>query len=431
MDPSIFQRLSDTEHRSLMSQLEFAIENHAKWLAGINRALICDVRPDDDDLSDSPHMHCLLGRWYYDIDDPHINEQPSYLELGSVHRQVHMQSKALLEKRKAGESIGREEYNIFIDHCEQLRDLARQLYDGLKDDLYISSMLLGNIFENANEGVVVTSPDTTILSINKAFTRLTGYSPEEAIGQTPSLLYSGRQDKTFYANMWDNLYKFGYWQGEIWNRRKSGEIYLEWLSISAIRNESGQLSHYLAIFSDITEEREKEEQLYRLAHYDNLTGLPNRMLFRDRLNQALHHARRSASMVALLFLDLDGFKEVNDEYGHTCGDRLLQQVGERLKVLLRSSDSVGRYGGDEFTIVINQAQERSDITEVADRVIDAMREPFEIDGREHRISTSIGICIYPEHCDSAETMFKYADAAMYVAKHHGKNGYHIHGAPEP
>lgn len=430
MSENIFQRLSNSEHRSLMSQLEFAIENHAKWLAGINRSLICNSPPDTDDIDETPHFHCLLGRWYYDIEDPYISEQEAYLELGRTHRIVHQLGKELLLKKHRQEPITRTDYNQFIDVCEELRDQARQLYDQLKSDLYISSMLLGNIFENATEGVLVTTPDTIIINVNNAFSRLTGYTREEVLGKTPNILYSGRQDSTFYQKMWETLQQQGYWQGEIWNRRKNGDVYLEWLSISAIRNEAGHLTHYLAIFSDITEERKKEEQLYRLAHYDALTGLPNRMLFRDRLNQAINHARRNGTGVGLMFLDLDGFKKINDHYGHDIGDKLLQLVGSRLTTLLRTNDSIGRYGGDEFTILINQTNRYSDIELVARKVIESMNEPFEIDGISHHTSTSIGISFFPEHSQKVDELFKYADDAMYQAKRMGKNTYHVYGSPK-
>lgn len=281
------------------------------------------------------------------------------------------------------------------------------------------------VLENSSEAICITSPETIILVVNKVFTQITGFSKEEATGQKVSqLLKSGKHGPSFYKGMWDTLNTSGHWQGEIWNKRKNGEVYPEWLNISMIRDDdSGKVTHYLAIFSDISAHKRNEQRLAYLAHYDNLTGLPNRTLFREKVDRALLHARQYQTKIAVLFLDLDRFKYINDTWGHAIGDLLLQDVANRLVECVRKQDTIARLGGDEFTAVLENISGTQEVIEVAQRILDAFRPQFYLHGHETFITTSIGISLYPNDGNDADTLLKNADAAMYRAKEGGKNDY--------
>ncbi len=283
--------------------------------------------------------------------------------------------------------------------------------------------LSSKIIENAQEGILITTPDATIIDVNHAFEEITGYSREEAIGATPRINKSGRHDKAFYEEMWRQLTSKGEWHGEIWDRRKSGEVYPKLLSINAVVNEQGETSHYVGIFADITKQKQTEEALQKLAYYDHLTDLPNRTLFRERLNQVLAIAARQQSSVALLFIDLDRFKYVNDTLGHAAGDELLEHISRRLLEQTRHSDTVSRLGGDEFTVILSDISNPDDVAQIAQKLVETLKEPVEIMGHEVRVGGSIGIALYPEDGSDAETLTKHADTAMYQAKDSGRNNY--------
>ncbi len=422
MTRNLFQQLTLSELEKYTSELELAVENHAKWLSRINRTLICSLPADSNDLSEHPHQLCQLGRWYQQIEEPGLTADDTFRYLGEVHKAMHMTAKSLLLKQQTPhEQINPDEYDELIELSEELRFLINALRREFNHNRNLTAKLMGKVFENASEGVIITAPDTTIISVNKAFSEVTGYSAEEAIGQKPNMLHSGKQDEAFYQRMWDDLRREGQWQGEIWNCSKDGEIYLEWLSVTAVKDESSELTHYIGIFTDITSEKENEERLAHLAHYDQLTNLPNRILFDDRLKQALSLARRSNSKLAVMFLDLDGFKAINDNLGHNSGDRLLQQVAERLNECLRKSDTVARFGGDEFTILLSEIDSKESVIKIATKIIEAIAEPYDIDGCEASVTTSIGISLYPADGQQAQTLVKKADNAMYNAKRLGKN----------
>lgn len=281
------------------------------------------------------------------------------------------------------------------------------------------------VLENSSEAICITSPDTTILVVNKVFAQITGFAKEEAIGhKVAQLLKSGKHGPSFYKGMWDALNTSGHWQGEIWNKRKNGEIYPEWLNISMIHDsDNGKVTHYLAIFSDISKHKKNEQRLAYLAHYDNLTGLPNRALFREKVDRALLHARQHQTKLAVLFLDLDRFKYINDTWGHAVGDLLLQDVANRLVECVRKQDTMARLGGDEFTAVLENIEGTQEVIEVAQGILDAFRPQFYLNGHETFITTSIGISLYPNDGDDADTLLKHADAAMYRAKEGGKNDF--------
>ncbi|CAK0756218.1 diguanylate cyclase [uncultured Gammaproteobacteria bacterium] len=288
--------------------------------------------------------------------------------------------------------------------------------------------LAASVFANGLEGTIITNADGVILRANPAFFRLTGFTSEEVIGRRPSILRSHHHDDDFYRHLWHGIKEDGYWQGEITNRRKDGSVFVAWENIVAVRDGQGKIRYYIASISDITEKVQAQESIRRLAHYDLLTELPNRALFFDRLTHALSHAARSQKQIALLFLDLDGFKKVNDALGHRIGDELLQEVARRLRPCLRLDDTFARLGGDEFTVVLESVTERQDPILIAERILQALTQPFKFSGRETFISASIGISFYPEDGDSAEELLQHADTAMYQAKAQGKNCFRFYAA---
>ncbi|GEM_PF-1268392 len=284
-------------------------------------------------------------------------------------------------------------------------------------------LLAASVFENTSEGVVVTDDRAQILSVNAAFTEITGYTAEEAIGKKPSLLRSEHHDADFYRAMWATLLAEGRWQGEIWNRRKSGEVYLEWLTINRIPETEGIPASYVSVFNDITEQRRKDERIRHLAFHDALTGLPNRSLLQDRLQHAIERARREGSRLSVTFLDLDRFKAINDTLGHDVGDRLLQEVATRIKTRLRAADTVARMGGDEFVILMENLTEPGYCISAANDIIADISRPMNIHDHPIQVGASLGLAFFPDDGDDALTLMKHADTAMYAAKADGKGTY--------
>jgi len=296
---------------------------------------------------------------------------------------------------------------------------ARKLAE---DELRLTQL----VFANSSEGILVTDSKGTIESINPAFTTTTGYSLEEVVGKTPALLKSPRQPAAFYKNMWQILIKDGHWQGEIWNQNKNGDIFPQWLSINATKDDEGKTTHYVALYTDISEIKLAEDRLFHIAHHDALTGLPNRTLFQDRLSLAITQAKRNKSMVAVMFLDLDHFKRINDTLGHDLGDQLLQTMAARIQSCVREGDSVARMGGDEFTVILPNIKQMENAMAVAQKIIAAMTSPFTLGKNELRCSTSIGIALYPKDGEDINTLIKCADTAMYSTKKSGRNGFHFY-----
>ena len=279
------------------------------------------------------------------------------------------------------------------------------------------------IFLNSNEGILITDATARIIDVNPAFCTITGYSRDEILGQNPGIMKSGRHDRAFYDDMWGELREHGHWQGEIWDRKKDGEIYAKWLSITAVKDADGRTEKYIGAFSDITAMKQTDDYHEFLAHYDSLTHLPNRLLFNDRLDQALNHAARGNHKAAVMFLDLDRFKIVNDTMGHSAGDELLRAVSGRLTQCIRKEDTVARFGGDEFAIVLSNINSEKNAASVAEKIIASLKEPIRISHRDVRITTSIGITIFPYDGASREELLRNADIAMYQAKNHGRNSY--------
>jgi diguanylate cyclase (GGDEF)-like protein/PAS domain S-box-containing protein len=286
------------------------------------------------------------------------------------------------------------------------------------------------------EGIFITDRNGTIVRVNRSFSQLTGYAESEVLGRTPALLKSGRYDPAFYRAFWHSLCDAGYWNGELWNRRKNGELYAQWTTISAVRDENGQITHYVSAFSDITEHKAAEEQIRHLAFYDPLTNLPNRRLFLDRFEQALALAERSDGWGSLMFLDLDRFKELNDRYGHVVGDQLLVEVARRLVACVRGSDTVARLGGDEFVVILQNSSVsggqhvvREEAHLVADKIRTALAEPYELsEGRGetkralcYRSTVSIGVTLFADGGTTRDELLREADVAMYAAKAAGRD----------
>lgn len=285
--------------------------------------------------------------------------------------------------------------------------------------------------DSIGEGVMLTDAQFQIIAVNPAFSRMTGYRADEVIGQTPAILKSGFHDAAFYIGIHDSLKKNDSWQGEIRNRHKNGEMHPEWLNISVIRNDSGDADYYIGVLSDITDQGELNKHLHKLAYYDELTGLANRNLLNDRLFLELVQSKRTPSMMAILFIDLDGFKEVNDLYGHLTGDQLLVEIAKRLHSCEREGDTVARLGGDEFVALLRDIADEHVAAQVAQRMLEACAQPFITEGGiELLVTASIGISIHPSDGNNGEALLRNADIAMYRAKMGGKNKFQFFSSPD-
>ncbi|QEP44565.1 EAL domain-containing protein [Ectothiorhodospiraceae bacterium BW-2] len=316
---------------------------------------------------------------------------------------------------------------MVLNRGEQIVALVRDITERkqIEEQLRQSA----SVFEHASEGISITDARGTIIDVNRAFSRITGYSRQEVLGQTHHILASGRHSHRFYQAMWCSLIEQGRWSGEIWNRRKSGDVYPELLTISAIYDDHGQISRYVALFSDISLLKQHQQQLEHIAHYDALTHLPNRVLLNDRMAQALAHSQRHQSRLAVVYLDLDGFKQINDNYGHAIGDRVLVELSQRMKSALREGDTLARIGGDEFIAVLLEVEPCDDCLPLLQRVLHAAAKPMQIEGSRLQISASLGVTYYPQNEEvDADLLLRQADQAMYIAKQQGKNRYHLFDA---
>lgn len=281
--------------------------------------------------------------------------------------------------------------------------------------------LAWSIYENSSEAVLVTDTNNRIVALNPAFTNITGYSLGDIQGEDPAVLRSARHDDHFYKTMWDELSQQGFWQGEIWNRRKNGETFPEWLTINVIRNDKGEIQRYVAMGSDITNKMRSDELIWRQANYDCLTDLPNRYMFQDRLEQEIRKSQRQDSLLALMFIDLDNFKDVNDTLGHPVGDQLLIKAAERINSCVRKSDTVARMGGDEFTVMLPELSQTVDGEYLAEQIINVLAEPYSINGNTIYAPASIGITFCPDDSSEVDQLISNADQAMYASKNAGRN----------
>jgi diguanylate cyclase (GGDEF)-like protein/PAS domain S-box-containing protein len=285
-------------------------------------------------------------------------------------------------------------------------------------------MLAASVFTHTHEGILISDADNKIIDVNEAFTTITGYLKADVLGKSPKILKSGRNSQEFYAQLWDSLHKDGVWKGELWNRKKTGEEYVENATISVVYDDNKAIQNYISIFTDISEQKRQHDELEYHAHYDVLTNLPNRMLFADRMNQAITYALRNKQLIAVVYIDIDGFKAVNDSYGHDVGDKLLVSLSEKMTNLLRKSDTVSRVGGDEFIALLVDVQSKESVTPYLSRLIETLAEPMSIDDLPINVSASIGVTFYPQNDElKPEQIIRQADKAMYAAKMSGKNRY--------
>ncbi|MDH5572198.1 MAG: diguanylate cyclase, partial [Gammaproteobacteria bacterium] len=287
---------------------------------------------------------------------------------------------------------------------------------------------LSRIFETTNEGIIITDANKAILKVNSGFCRATGYEENEVIGKNPGILKSGRQDKDFYTVMWDTIDNTGQWEGELWNKGKNGSLYAEWLNISAIHDANGKLTNYVGIFSDISAVESKHEHISHLAYHDHLTGLPNRLLLEERLSQAILNAGRAATKLGIMYIDIDNFKPVNDQFGHHAGDQLLREISERLKACVRQSDTLARIGGDEFMILLSHLVDSESSRLVAEKILKSLSMPFIIENTEINVGCSLGISLYPDNGNDMNALIQRADQAMYVSKQNNSPGYMFYSA---
>ncbi len=318
---------------------------------------------------------------------------------------------------------GAEDYLVKGGSQAELRKAVR--FALLRHRREAETRLARRVFRHAREGIMVTEPNGRIVDVNPAFSRITGYTRDEAIGRNASLLRSEKQGPAFYQSMWRRLAHEGYWEGEIWNRRKDGEHYPEILAISAVTDSGGRTRQYIGMFTDITLQKQQQQRLERMAHYDALTNLANRDLFSDRLAQAMARTRRHGGHLAVLYLDLDGFKQINDEQGHDAGDMLLRAVAERMATVLRDTDTLARIGGDEFTAVIPDLADRKLVADLTNRLLEAAARPVEINGTPLSVTASCGVTFFPQTDQSVcqDQLLRQADQAMYQAKQAGRNQY--------
>lgn len=313
------------------------------------------------------------------------------------------------------------------------RNYSRELRETLKEReerLALSEQqqkLAAKAFESTFEGIMVCDANNTIESVNPAFTQITGFMAHEIIGQNPRIFASGRHDDSFFRQMRQQLEQDGHWQGEIWNRKRNGEIIAVWMTINTVRDDHGQVTNYVAIFSDITHRKAAEEQMHFLAYHDALTSLPNRILFNDRLSHALNHAKRHKTLVGVMLLDLDRFKQINDTLGHPAGDHLLQTVAQRLTGCIRAEDTAARLGGDEFVLILENLTAIEPLAAIAGKIVASLSQPVPFGKHELNVTTSLGIAIYPRDAQTPETLIQRADEALYAAKDAGRNNFQFAG----
>lgn len=312
-------------------------------------------------------------------------------------------------------------FTLIAFFIRYLINIQKKLQDS-KDQ----NKLYSQIFRQTQEGILITDADNHIINVNPAFTRITGYTKEEVLGKNPQILQSGQTEKEFYHEMWDNIRIDGYWQGELWNRKKNGQAFAENLTISTILDSENIIQNYVGIFTDITHQQMEKQLLQYDAHYDTLTNLPNRILLMDRMDQAIEQAKRRKQYIAIAYIDLDGFKAINDTYGHEIGDRFLVHISSSMKSQLRKGDTLSRLGGDEFLILLIDVATKTSLDDFFTRLLSAINKPMNVDNKKIKTSASIGVTFYPQDTViNISDLISQADKAMYQAKELGRNRYLI------
>lgn len=403
------------------SPLPYVLHNEKQQVTFLNRAFINTYGYTVNDIP-------TLADWWLKAFPNEKNRTQvkslwrTYLEqfqssnelLAPIELEIHCKdgsTRTVLASLTTNENIHTSEYPVVLYDISERKEA--------EDKLRLSA----RVFSDTHEGISVTDANGKIIEVNPAFCNITGYSREDVIGQDPSILNSGKQDPEFYKTLWQTLNTTGHWQGEVWNRKKGGEIYAELLTISAIKDKNEQIVNYVGVFSDITQSKQQQEKLNLMAHYDVLTQLPNRALFSDRFYQAIAHSKRSNTQLAICFLDLDNFKPVNDNYGHEVGDQVLIEVAERIAENIREEDTVSRQGGDEFTLLLKDIESYAQCEQTIKRIHHSLAQPYLIDDQPYHITASTGITLYPSDDGDIDTLLRHADQAMYQAKLAGKNRY--------
>ncbi|MFA6013936.1 MAG: diguanylate cyclase [Gallionellaceae bacterium] len=358
------------------------------------------------DGSHYPAEECPLYSCLKTREDVHIDEEIFWRKDGTFFP-VDYWSRSVMLNGEGGAVV------TFMDISERKR---------AEENLLITA----SVFENSQEAILITDANNIIVNVNPSFTRITGYRSDEILGKSPRILSSGRQSKAFYSKMWESLKREKLWHGEIWNRRKSGEVYAELLSITAICNDKNNVLRYVAVFSDITQIKEHEAALSRIAHFDALTGIPNRVLLADRMKQAIAQTSREKNMMAVCYLDLDGFKPINDTMGHEAGDEILIEVAHRIESSIRGGDTVARLGGDEFVVLLLGLARGEECTATLNRLLAAIAFPCIVNNTPCLVTASIGVGIFPVDDEDPDTLMRHADQAMYTAKQSGRNRFHIY-----
>jgi diguanylate cyclase (GGDEF)-like protein/PAS domain S-box-containing protein len=373
-----------------------------------------------------------IGRNLVDlIIPPHMRTMVSELTQQMANTGVPPEASELELRHKNGSPV-----QVFSSHA--LVRLAHREDELFCIDIDISERkiaerlrLAANVFTHAVEPILITDADAQIIDANDAFIQSFGYSKDELIGQNPRILKSGKQDKQHYEQMWDTLLRDGAWSGEIWNKKKNGELYPGLIRINTVRDAQGKVQNYVGFFTDITHIKKHEEELGKAAYFDALTGLPNRVLLYDKLRSALRQGERRKELVALVYIDLDGFKKINDTYGHATGDEFLIEVSHEMNRQLRDGDTLARVGGDEFVAVLSSISSFEDCLRIIERLLDAAKQTITLGDKAVQASASIGVAIYPTDTDNPDLLMRKADKAMYKAKEAGKNTYSLATEDEP
>jgi diguanylate cyclase (GGDEF)-like protein/PAS domain S-box-containing protein len=377
-------------------------------------------------VTEQEYLNSKIGNYIHEDDRPKVIEAAKCAyrgEIVSIEARVVTKDGRIIPYRFNATGI-------LLDDQQYLLGIGLDISENKRAEE--ESKLAGMVYDNTGEGIVVTDEDNNILAVNRAFTDITGYSLEEVKGKNPRIFQSGHHDAAFYQAMWQTINTKGYWSGEIWDKRKNGEMHAKQLSINTIRNEDGSVHRFVALFSDITDKKKSEGLIWHQANYDALTDLPNRRMFRDRLEQEARKSQRSGRTLAVLLVDLDRFKEVNDSLGHDKGDMLLVDAAKRICSCVRESDTVARLGGDEFIIILSELDDMGSIDRAAQDIIGKLSLPYRLEPEEVFISATIGISLYPNDSMVLDDLLKNADQAMYAAKSAGRNrfGYFIHDMQE-